>query len=1056
MYITKSKLINFADTTRNEKTYRTSFNGKLEKSFFDAARKGNRSEQLKALHNISFDIFEKDLTTGNNFLHIVCIENSEDLFKKAKKLLSYNKLRINELVAIVNKENKTPLDYLKNESFRAFICGLLKIKPEIQNDVCTDNTVNIIPNETQKNEAENIDNLVGNEITDEIIIDEFDFDSDENVTNETVHKNGINSIVGLNELKEVFNDEILTPLKNNKNVFTNGFLLHGFSGNGKTYSIEKLAEDLNRDFVSATFLSTQKDPDKITEIINNNIIKIDVDEIREIGNVASLLKENFKKTRLQGFVFLDEIKNCFTENNVFSVKIAQSVENSAKNGMVLLATTQNLDYIESNILNSLRFEKIIELPFPKIEEITSYLKSELQYLSDYEIKILAKKMKGLSYLELTRFIEGLKNREIDLNFENCDNELMQYAQKNNYVDFSDEGSTINYDTFLKRTSFSINDPKSLDDVAGMDEVKAKLKKIFGPLKNFDLLKNYFSKNKVKRPNGILLYGPPGCGKTYIMTALSGEIKLPLYQIKISDIGSSYINESEKNIKKVFDQLRKKYKETGEPSILFFDECDTFFSKKNGNSESTQKLLNTLKEEMNNAGDDGIFIVAATNEKDDLNTAIIRDGRFDTKIEVGYPDEKARYALIIKQLNYPVLNDDITKGKIEELVNITKNLSNATITGIFSTLKYERANLLPKEITNTQEAEAFFKEHTIDYDLIKTTITNKKEEINKINLKQKDKINLDWQGKTINYDEFLTRNFYTKSDPKSLNDVIGMDDVKKQIQNKILAPLNPIIREVFKKNDLPLTSGIILHGPGGVGKTFIIKAAAAESRVPMYELKLSEVGSSYANETSKNIQNVFNQLKKKFAETGEPSILFLDECDSILGKVNDMSSNISKERNDILNTLKTELVNSLENGIIVIAATNNYKNLDPTVTRSGRFSEHIEIGYPNKDARIVFIKNLLNKRELTSSLSKDSGFINQFADITENMSHADINEIISTSLIESNQLFIVDILKTFKNNLFKDEYKINPEIPTKESIIKIANKKRENILIQRSRDENLEY
>ena len=375
MYILNLKASDLSDTRYNSGFCKTNFRGKLEQSFFEAVRKGNKSEQLKALHYISFDVFERDVVTGNNFLHVVCKENSEDLFKKAKRLLSYHTQKVDKLICILNKENKTPLEYLENESFRLFINNLI-LKNFTGENIDRSVITAPVKEELKEVPTKEISNIqVGNEVSEKIDIDDFDFETDDDIVEVKTPPKGLDSMIGLENLKQTFKEEIVVPIKNNKNVFTNGFLLHGLSGNGKTYSIEKLAEDLGRDFVSATYLLTQKDPDKISETINNNIIKIDTDEMRDILVVASLLKDNYRKTQQQGFVFLDEIKNHFNENNLFSVKAAQAIENSAKNGMVLLTTTRNKDNIDSEILNSLRFEKVIELPFPNIQEIYSYLQS---------------------------------------------------------------------------------------------------------------------------------------------------------------------------------------------------------------------------------------------------------------------------------------------------------------------------------------------------------------------------------------------------------------------------------------------------------------------------------------------------------------------------------------------------------------------------------------------------------------------------------------------------------------------------------------------------------
>lgn len=1001
------------------------FKGELENRFFKAVKDKNKREQLAILNNIKFNVFERDVNTGNNFLHVACLDGSAQFLQKALKLLRVNKEKIETIINTLNSDNKYPLDYLKDNKFKQTIYSLVKSGqiPTLQSENINndDNTVsdkNFGNVEIPQNEK------VGNEIEQHIDISDFSFaDEDLKIADSSI-PNGLDSIVGLDYLKQIFQNEIIEPLNNNRNVFSNGFLLHGLSGNGKTFAIEKLAESLGRNIIDASLIisTSEKNPAELNELIENNFIRINPDEIREIGLVSSILKKYFLETNKQGFVFMDEIQKFFPVNSTYvnNVRAMQAIENSARNGMILLATTNDIEEINPLLLNSLRFEKLIELKPPRKEECKALISKIIKdpyMLSQEEITLLSKKMNGLSYNDITRIIEGTCYKTEHISKDHVIQELENYAKIHNIQDLSDEGTTSNYDTFQKRVLQSVNSPTSLDDVIGMDEVKKKLRQAFAPVKKDGLFRSFFKENKIKKPNGILLYGPPGCGKTFIMSAIAAETKLPMYQVKLSDVGSSYVNQTEKNIKKIFDQLRKKYRETGEASILFFDECDSMFAK--SENSSNRSLLNTLKEEMNNAGDDGIFVVAATNEKDSLNTAIVRDGRFDTKIEVGYPDEKARIGLIKYALRSTIFSGICTEENIKEFAKLTKGLSNASITIIFSTLEYNKAAEMADKISSQDELERFIAKSPIKIDEIKTAILNKKQEINKMNLKQKNIVGLDWLDKTAAYDEFLDRTSYSSNnDPKSLNDVIGMDDVKTQMKLKILAPLNPVLKKYYEENRIPASNGIILHGPGGVGKTFIIKALAAEAKIPLYELNLSEQGSSYINETSGNIKKIFNQLKRKFKETGEASILFLDEADSLLGKVSGRGS-ADSERMNILNTLKEELANASDNGIVVVAATNNYGNLDPNVVRSGRFNDHIKIGYPDAAAREAYLINILKSRKISEKIVDNQEQIKELTEFSEGMSNADIKAAIEHAVISSQTDFVDKVLSSFKDDTNKE-------------------------------------
>jgi predicted ATPase len=157
--------------------------------------------------------------------------------------------------------------------------------------------------------------------------------------------------------------------------------------------------------------------------------------------------------------------------------------------------------------------------------------------------------------------------------------------------------------------------------------------------------------------------------------------------------------------------------------------------------------------------------------------------------------------------------------------MTNGMSNATITGIFSNFKFEIGYNASHEANNIEEFNNALSRSKLKADDIENTIKAKKEEITKMKLKQRSESNLDWQSKTAVYDDFKERTYYTQDDPKSLDDVIGMESVKQEMTDKVLAPLNPILKNYFSRMNIKPAGGIILHGPGGVGKTFIAKRLA---------------------------------------------------------------------------------------------------------------------------------------------------------------------------------------------------------------------------------------
>ena len=182
--------------------------------------------------------------------------------------------------------------------------------------------------------------------------------------------------------------------------------------------------------------------------------------------------------------------------------------------------------------------------------------------------------------------------------------------------------------------------QTLADVAGMDAVKRRLNVAFlGPMRNPDLRKLY---GKSLR-GGLLLYGPPGCGKTFIARATAGELGAKFVSIGISDVLDMWIGNSEKNLHEIFETARR-----NRPCVLFFDEIDALGRKRSEMRHNAgRNVVNQLLAEMDSVGSDneGVFILAATNHPWDLDAALRRPGRLDRTLLVLPPDAPAREAIL---------------------------------------------------------------------------------------------------------------------------------------------------------------------------------------------------------------------------------------------------------------------------------------------------------------------------------------------------------------------------------------------------------------------------
>jgi SpoVK/Ycf46/Vps4 family AAA+-type ATPase len=173
-----------------------------------------------------------------------------------------------------------------------------------------------------------------------------------------------------------------------------------------------------------------------------------------------------------------------------------------------------------------------------------------------------------------------------------------------------------------------------DGVAGMRELKATFEEdIILPLKHPETYALY----KIPGPNGFLLYGPPGCGKTFIVNKLAEILKFNYMYIKPSDLGSTYIHGTQLKISDLFAEAEQR-----RPTLLFIDELDAIIPKRNQNMfQGYKSEVNEFLVQLDKAGRRGILVIGATNFPNDLDEAALRPGRLDKKIFAGPPDLEAR-------------------------------------------------------------------------------------------------------------------------------------------------------------------------------------------------------------------------------------------------------------------------------------------------------------------------------------------------------------------------------------------------------------------------------
>ena len=447
-----------------------------------------------------------------------------------------------------------------------------------------------------------------------------------------------------------------------------------------------------------------------------------------------------------------------------------------------------------------------------------------------------------------------------------------------------------------------------DSIAGYEETKKEIQSIIRPYtdkREYDRL----VKAGMAPVKGLLLFGPPGTGKTTMARIIANETKMKLIVVNASSFLNMYVGESEKNLVRVFQQARDKA-----PCIICFDEIESFLMDRSKAERSYEtSIVSTFLAQMDGYVDlQDVLVVATTNNPTLIAPAALRPGRFDKLIYVGVPDEAARAVMFEKYL----------RGKAGTGVDCQKLAENSE--------RFTGADI--RGLCEAAFRENDFKPVTEEQLMMRLSITRPSYTL------EMQKMYELW-GKKYNRSSGAQEDNRNKT-AKHLcwDDIKGMDSVKALLREKIELPIQNA--EQYKKYGISAPKGILLFGPPGCGKTFFAKVAADESKAAFYVVNGPELLGRGVGESEENLRKAFMDARET-----KPSILFFDEIDAIAEA---RSTNAGSVR--IINQLLTEMdgMESLS-GVTVIAATNRPESLDPALLRAGRFGTKLYLPLPAQDS-----------------------------------------------------------------------------------------------------------
>jgi transitional endoplasmic reticulum ATPase len=487
-----------------------------------------------------------------------------------------------------------------------------------------------------------------------------------------------------------------------------------------------------------------------------------------------------------------------------------------------------------------------------------------------------------------------------------------------------------------------------DQIGGYNDVKKEIREYIEiPLKYREISRKY----NLRLPKGILLFGPPGCGKTMIMKALASEVKLNFIYVNISEIMSKWYGESEARLRELFTNARK-----NSPCILFFDEIDTIGTKRESHTGDsvTPRLLSLMLSEIDGIeSEDGVIIVGTTNVPHLLDKALLRAGRFDKLIYVAPPNREARKEIIRIHCSDMPLAEDVDLDKLAEL---TERYSGADLANIC------------QEVARKVAARAIEegRERKITMSDFMDVIKRYKPSITLQMLEDYEKFKLDYERRTSAEEQ-------VQEEQLTINDVGGYSQIKQELLEILEIQLK--YSKLMEELKITPIRGILLYGPPGVGKTMMARALSKTLGVKLIPLSGAEI-------MYKGYEGAINAIKEVFnrARENKPSIVLLDELDSIASKRGIKGNEASK----VVNQLLTEMdgIRSLKE-VVVIGTTNRFSSIDKALIRPGRFDKVVYMPLPKLEERAEIFEKYLGTENCKRVDCR------KLAELTEGYSGADI-------------------------------------------------------------------
>ena len=536
-------------------------------------------------------------------------------------------------------------------------------------------------------------------------------------------------------------------------------------------------------------------------------------------------------------------------------------------------------------------------------------------------------------------------------------------------------------TILSEASEDKKSRITYEEVGGLqEEIKIMREIVELPLRHPEL----FERLGIEPHSGVLLYGPPGCGKTLLAKVLASESEARMLSINGPEIMNKYYGETEAKLRDIFKEAKE-----NSPSIIFIDEIDAIAPKREeAYGDVEKRVVAQLLALMDGLTDRGnVVVLGATNRPDSIDPALRRPGRFDREMEISVPNADGRLEVMqIHTRGMPIADDVNLKSLASELHGYTgadmKSLCREA--AIRSIRRY-----LPEIDLETEKIPA------------------------KVLQSMEVKI-IDFYDAMHGIIPTAMREFYVERSKVYWEDVGGLEESKHVLQDNLIVAMND--PEKFSKMGIKPPRGALLYGPPGCGKTILARALATESGGNMILVRGPEILSKWVGESEKAIREIFRKAK-----ASSPCVIIFDELDSLAKMKNGEEGGGIGE--NILSQMLTEMEEGTTSRVVIIGITNRPDLIDSSMLRTGRLDLNVFVGPPDEKGRLEIIKILTDGMPLSKDVD-----LHEISVATQSYSGADLASLCREAAVEAMQNNSKEISsKDFATGLKKIRPSITKEV-----------------------------